>query len=472
MSCGATDFCMALWDGDYSYFDGSTWTAPAAATAGSSGLNAVAVSCAGHQCEGSTDANGAGPDQLYTFDGSSWSVLGGAPRGVVLMSCWQQGQCATAGYDTTVSFLNGATVTRSDQMQAGGAPQSLDCVSASFCLYLWQRYIPRLDDYVGRLSVFDGSSWQTVRGWSSGPLYSDISCASTNSCVLGDVSAVWNYNGKLGPRTSVSPYPYVASASCATRRFCVGTDGDGNASVMSGNTFGAPLALAEKDRYQSSYVSCAPQKFCAFAAGRAVRFYSGSTWHSNRTVDSVTLTGVACGSPSLCSATDSSGRAVTWNGTRWSSPHRLVDKNSSIVSIACGGTKTCIASDAADGVFAYRNGHWSPRHVEFSTPANSQDSVVSCGGNNLCFVANGQVGRYNGQHWSPAHYLKDADGQNVPVGYVRCTTSTVCVALDGLAYPHTSFVFEGAKWMKPQNAKPGTVIDCVNPLTCLEMPFN
>ncbi len=67
------------------------------------------------------------------------------------------------------------------------------------------------------------------------------------------------------------------------------------------------------------------------------------------------LTSVSCESKSACVAVDAHGRAVTWNGSRWSAPALIDPHGSGLTSVSCvaGG---CVAVDWDGAAFAVARG--------------------------------------------------------------------------------------------------------------------
>ena len=49
-------------------------------------------------------------------------------------------------------------------------------------------------------------------------------------------------------------------------------------------------------------------------------------------------------------AVDGDGRALTWNGSRWSAPAAIDPHGGGLTSVACVASWSCVATDARGGV--------------------------------------------------------------------------------------------------------------------------
>jgi hypothetical protein len=60
-------------------------------------------------------------------------------------------------------------------------------------------------------------------------------------------------------------------------------------------------------------------------AGPDLWVRNGQAWTSGGTIDpGGVLNAISCPTASFCLATDTGGRALTWNGSSWSSPRQVI----------------------------------------------------------------------------------------------------------------------------------------------------
>ena len=178
---------------------------------------------------------------------------------------------------------------------------------------------------------------------------------------------------------------------------------------------------------------------------------------------------VSCPSSTGCMAVDSSGHALTYNGTTWSAPRAILPSsyNSwSFVAVSCPTTTFCLATTGNTRTLAiYRSGTWTTTSASqawgpldcasatrcllttstgnraaywngstvgtsFTLPSVQTVRSVSCPTTSFCGVA-GQSGSTayalttSGSSWRVVKLATGASGE-----YVSCTSSTACVAVD------------------------------------------
>ncbi|HZZ95965.1 MAG TPA: hypothetical protein VFE19_03060, partial [Jatrophihabitantaceae bacterium] len=154
---------------------------------------------------------------------------------------------------------------------------------------------------------------------------------------------------------------------------------------------------------------------------------------------------ISCVSRTFCAGVDTTGHALTYNGTRWTRPVAI--DNDDLRSLSCSSRNFCVAADDHKGaVVVYRGSTWSAPHVV--DPAGRL--VVSCTSKKFCLLLtqSGHVYRYNGHTWHRLPRLAGAaTDSHGPISSVSCANSTFCVAgTYGGQLPAAVYRYNGTKW--------------------------
>jgi hypothetical protein len=174
---------------------------------------------------------------------------------------------------------------------------------------------------------------------------------------------------------------------------------------------------------------------------------------------------LSCPTSTWCLAGDWSGQTLTWNGTAWSAPAKVLDVGreedmGGFHAIGCASTTFCAASVLEGGLVVYTNGVWGTV-ARPTLPADVGGwNDVDCVSTTFCVAVNGSgyVTRFNGSSWS------------APVrtsGYywsVDCVSTTFCMAAGqdtsvGAGYAGR---FNGSTWSVSKIAGAGTSIYAVS----------
>ncbi len=94
--------------------------------------------------------------------------------------------------------------------------------------------------------------------------------------------------------------------------------------------------------------------------GRALT-YNGTSWSSSDVDSGRDLSSVSCTSASFCVAVDTSGNALTYNGTSWSSSD--VDSGRDLSSVSCTSASFCVAVDTSGHAVIYNGSGWTSTAV-------------------------------------------------------------------------------------------------------------
>ncbi len=293
-----------------------------------------------------THRHGAG----RTAPAGSWrparQPVPGADFSVV--SCPVRGAClagTTGGQTYRVSGLASTPVSS----VTPGSPQGtswLSCSSAGLCAAA-----PDTD----QVTLLGGSAWQPPVTLPGAQGVTAVACAVPTFCIVIDGEGnSFAYDGR-GWSGNLGAWGAAVQISCVSPTFCMAAEG--GPSIWDGRTWSRP-GLVDPEG-QLNAVSCATTSFCVLtdSSGDAVT-WDGTSFSSPRSVAAETamsgagssgLTGVSCPTPAFCRAVDSVGRVFDWDGTRWSAG-TLIDPGRSLSAIACTVTRFCMAVDRSGHV--------------------------------------------------------------------------------------------------------------------------
>ena len=171
---------------------------------------------------------------------------------------------------------------------------------------------------------------------------------------------------------------------------------------------------------------------------------------------------VSCASTTFCIATDASGNAFRFDGTRWSPPVP-VSPGAELQFVSCASSTFCMALDSLQQAFAFDGHRWrlTGRDLEAS---GQRMSGLSCTSRTFC-MALGVVGsftRYNGTSWSTPQFI---DGQS-PIMTVSCVSSKFCMAVSIFGY---AMRYNGTTWSTPTEVSNLSLVSvaCVTTSMCV-----
>lgn len=234
--------------------------------------------------------------------------------------------------------------------------------------------------------------------------------------------------------------------SCATAKFCVAVNANGDSFVYRGASWSGPIPVFRTEPSLTS-VSCAPPHFCVvFTADGFAIPYDGTSWGSPVLVDrniqaGATIDVVSCASPSFCAVVDSVGDAATFNGSSWTVPAPI--GTSQFIAVSCPTDRFC-AAVGSGGAVEFVGSSWrTPERLGTRSGAGTPDSV-SCASATFCVAGDlrGDIFTFDGAKWSPPDPV-DLGGSGIPS--VSCPVSSFCVAgrfAGGL------LTFDGHDWIR------------------------
>jgi hypothetical protein len=391
---------------------------------------------------------------------------------LLAVSCPSAHFCAAIGQNGTfVVAKHGARHWSSPTLiKANGVDvNGLSCSSASFCL---------ATTFQGGALTYNGHHWSTlkkrIKTFKQDPTEIDqpvVSCASRTFClVVSQEGQAFRYNGHhWSSATRIEARAIISGLSCATRSFCVATDGTeeirgedlGSVITFNGVRWSKPKVL--DGPHPLTAVSCATPTFCA-AGGSTHAFMLGKHGWSKAKPDGGLngMLSVSCPTAKHCEATDGLGDVSRFGGGSWShrQPVDAAPKLDTSISpyVSCGSATSCAIVDYSGDALALTHGIWSARHP--IDPQHGGLINVSCATASFCVAVDqeGAVLQYNGSHWTPAHEL-DRDIFSSPrvsddpdvngLGLISCPTPTFCAAAnhnDGGGVPARAYTFNGQSW--------------------------
>jgi hypothetical protein len=251
----------------------------------------------------------------YRFNGSTWSaavsVTGGAPPSppAADLSCTSPTFCMAVPGGNEVVMWNGVSWVGAQTLGGAQGLQAIGCAGAGFCVTV---------DGIGDAYFYTGRWSSAVNAW-GGP--NSISCVSSTFCMATQGgTAQWNGHTWSQPQ-DVDTSGQLDAVSCVSPTFCMAADSVGNILAWNGSSWSVPqpvdpsAAGAPIGSNELVSVSCTSPTFCAAvdSGGRAVTF-DGTTWSSPRDIDTRTaLTAVSCAAPTFCLAVDKGGRTLTYS---------------------------------------------------------------------------------------------------------------------------------------------------------------
>ena len=290
-----------------------------------------------------------------------------------------------------------------------------------------------------------GSSWLPAQRIEPGQAsINGLSCASSTTCLAASTIPVVQDGGpSFEPSPDPDPLaPSLNAVSCAPgTRFCMFVDNNGGAFSYGNGNFGSLADIDGNIGIES--VSCPSSVFCvAIDDNNKVFKYSNGAWDAGTQLSTgthtfnMTFVNVSCASSSFCIAlanTSDGELYYTWNGTTWSSAGGPFDASGGhTISLSCTSTIFCLETDEAGYASLFNGSTWSTPHRVDSYNATPQ-LHSSCVGTS-CVAVDFYDNFYqsgDGSTWTTAVNIH-ADTLIAGVESLACATATLCVAGDGV----------------------------------------
>lgn len=191
-----------------------------------------------------------------------------------------------------------------------------------------------------------------------------------------------------------------SSVSCPTATFCAVVDNTGHTAVMRNGSWLPPQAFAEGgpgpvSLYQAGRVgiTCLNNSFCAAVVGTAVLDWDGTTWTEEPDPWTVTSptgpTAIACPSTHLCAILAGPSLWVR-NGQGWT-PGGAIDPGGVLNAVSCPTATFCLATDTSGRALTWNGSSWSPPRqvVPQAVQYPGGGTSLSCPTASFCMVING-----------------------------------------------------------------------------------
>ena len=498
VSCVSKTFCMAtsFARGRVYKYNGTSWTAKSIAHVSYlKGVSCVSASfclAVGYYAVPNVSQYGV----VSRWNGSNWGKvthLGSNPLSSV--SCVSSTFCAAVADDGTYSSnwaatWNGKTWKHKLEYYELTA---VSCVSKAFCVTTAVGPDPNTGDLDGGSLTWNGRKWGAHKSF--GNVLTGMSCTAVTSCIAtdGGYPTWWHYNGTKwvgGEFQESSEYDGLGAVSCFAPTFCIVVDELGevyrwNGSAWSSPGFGESTAAVHCDAPAScigvdadyavtafdghayrvlvagrrngalQHVTCTTDSLCVGIeeADNSIRRFDGSSW-SQLSVTALDFPGaVSCASLDLCVATgqyydgtDEVEGATVYDGSSWSSPHRLTAMGAG-ATVSCAGSHCLVVGYAQSSQVS-----WS-RYTTGAAPAWTSPAGITgvktyaallwCGTSGGCALTASDVDRhgwctgftstFDGAHWTPPTTVKRL---GTPTS-ISCASAAACAVVGtGIALEH------------------------------------
>jgi len=262
------------------------------------------------------------------------------------VSCPVVDFCLAANGNGSVAFLRHGRWSSPQSLEAGGSLDAVSCPTVTFCVVV---------SGAGQAVIFNGHSWSPTEKVGPEGAY-HVSCPTTSFCAAvgasglpGKPSTIATFDGHSWSwhqtSTTGTTNDRLMDVSCATSRFCVAVNLDGQILTFTGMRWLPSPTRGPKGLIS---VSCVTQTNCmALADSGAFLMLREKGWSTPRVIpgfrDSFAYS-VACASTKECAAIGLSGQAAVWSAGRWSKPIVVFPGGFMAgVQVACTKSGACVA---------------------------------------------------------------------------------------------------------------------------------
>jgi hypothetical protein len=227
-------------------------------------------------------------------------------------------------------------------------------------------------------------------------------------------------------------------------------------------------------------VSCTSAHFCAAVdAGARAMTWDGSAWSTATQLPKGRWSNLVCTSASSCMAIDATGESVSqvllFDGDTWTDAG--VVTLGLVGALDCPAADVCWAGGGAGDVSRYDGVGWSvPQQIVGSTDGDGLNrlSWMSCPTTTSCATHDqyGGLYRLDGTVWSTS--TVDVTRR---MGPLSCATGSSCTVVDGRS-SRAVRRFDGGGWSSPQRFVPRgydsttTGLSCPTPAFCVAVDTN
>jgi hypothetical protein len=234
-------------------------------------------------------------------------------------------------------------------------------------------------------------------------------------------------------------------------------------------TFAAP-ATASSQPFTALSCAAGTTACTAVAPSGQATTRNGRGWSAARAIDPAAmsgagaLSGVSCGSPSLCVAFDGqTGEVITGRSGVWSSPAPIEPDGGGIQALSCTSSTFCEAVDYAGQALSFNGSAWSQPGSVYTA---GTVAALSCASRSFCLAGDdlGNVAAFGAAGWGAPTALS---ATNTQVTAVACAATGSCVAGVG----STLTTLSRGRWSKPTRVHGAgiTAVSCASKSLCLAL---
>jgi hypothetical protein len=346
----------------------STWTVTA--NVDKSDFDAIACLPDG-QCIAPDDAGSVAVSSAPAAASPSWTVSGqiAGVDDLTGISCPTTRLCVATDSSGRVVSSRAPTRSGADWQVVNADPgaelHSVSCPTANFCAAIGASdALATSHDPAG-----GAAAWQPERlkltyfdnnGDTNPEDFTSISCSTVRTCVAGDAwyGLGFSNDPSGGPKkwkllhVGEPDSSEFEAVSCAPGSVCV-------AAGIGGDIAASPRWSVKRVKASKNFsaISCPTAALCVATSGTSVFVTTqpqagNAAWKQAR-IDTAPLVAVSCGSRSLCTAVDKSGRAFVsidpTGGPRAWVP-ATIDRTAQIDQVSCVSTSVCVAVDRGGDV--------------------------------------------------------------------------------------------------------------------------
>ncbi len=443
LACPTTTWCMSLdRSGQYQVLNGTRWSAPARARA-ATGQTTWKLSCpAAGWCLA------IGPEGFQRYEAGAWSTPQQTPQPssgrFLSLDCTKVGWCVALTNDSRASVLSGTRWSTPTYLSSlrGVAFHDVSCQITGRCFAVGV-YQPTFSSWRATLA---SGRWSTASLASAGFNVGEIDCPTSSWCTATSGFGYWTVSGTTWTKRLAYPSGVTTDErlSCASRTLCWGVEYFGKGTRWTGSAW-SRMSQVTYPLNRPTGLSCPRRATTCHAVddrGRHYRWTSATGWRTQSTFVETygMMLAPSCVSATLCMGFDRNGWLYRFDGTTWTRPSKQF---SNPTDVDCLPSGFCLAIQDEGKVYrTYTNGAWG---AAGKAPSDRTLGRPSCSSPTSCLVLDdaGRAWRFTGTSWvaagSPFLGLEDA----APVGSLRCTSSTSCMAV---AYNGTYSTWNGSRW--------------------------
>jgi hypothetical protein len=373
VSCTPTAWCLVLdGSGVAAAYDGTSWTHPDSAD----GLGQItAVSCSSRvTCIATVRV----PSTLYgtppygtirAWDGSSWSpdqYIDPNQGLLTSLSCPTWTSCmAIDASENAIRLRGGRWRIAHGLDDHHGYGGWVSCAGADSCAAIFDN---------GYATTFDGTSWTDstlvddigifFRCGCPAYVRHRLSCPTSDFCVATSADEIWTYRSGIwsGPHVLAQQPghhpPIITDVGCPNRRECFALLSPRQITRFNGHAWSAPSHVPGHGKLRA--LSCPTARYCLAVGQVDEARYADGQWTAlprtprwRHTVDRLTwLDSVSCASQHFCMAIDHGGMTLSYDGTTWSAPTKVMPTNREdgyqLIDVACPTLQRCRVTSPQD----------------------------------------------------------------------------------------------------------------------------